>query len=107
MIEHIRLDCIARKAELNLTYEQIAQRAGLPVVQVRDFCFATRKRPYFTTVFALCGALGMSIDTYFPPNVNIGEGAKQADALRSVRDNPDSTPGQKLEAVKLLMEVNK
>lgn len=29
----------------------------------------------------------------------------QAAALRQIRDNPDATPGERLEAVKLLMEL--
>lgn len=29
----------------------------------------------------------------------------QLSALRQIRDNPDATPGERLEAVKLLMEL--
>lgn len=29
----------------------------------------------------------------------------QLDALRQIRDNPQATPGERLEAVKLLMEL--
>lgn len=31
----------------------------------------------------------------------------QLDALRQIRDNPQATPGERLEAVKLLMELSK
>ena len=31
----------------------------------------------------------------------------QANALRQIRDNPDATPGERLEAVKLLEEMKK
>ena len=31
----------------------------------------------------------------------------QAAALRQIRDNPDATPGERLEAVKLLLELEK
>lgn len=31
----------------------------------------------------------------------------QANALRQIRDNPDVTPGERLEAVKLLLELEK
>lgn len=31
----------------------------------------------------------------------------QAAALRQIRDNPDATPGERLEAVKLLMELDR
>lgn len=30
----------------------------------------------------------------------------QIDALRQIRDDPQATPGERLEAVKLLMEIN-
>lgn len=31
----------------------------------------------------------------------------QASALRQIRDNPQATPGERLEAVKLLLELSK
>ena len=31
----------------------------------------------------------------------------QIEALRQIRDNPDATPGERLEAVKLLMELDR
>ena len=31
----------------------------------------------------------------------------QADALRQIRDNPDATPGERLEAIKMLEDMKK
>lgn len=103
--------CLKQKEELGVTYQAIADAAGLEMYTVFDLFNRKRaKNPGIFTVGHICGALGVSLDEFFFTGVpgtmrNRIEREKNIAALKSVRDCPDSTPVERLEAIKILREV--
>ena len=57
--------CRTKKENLNLTMQEIADSAGLPVGTVKKFFSATSKSPSVYTVAPICRVLGVSLDEYF------------------------------------------
>ncbi len=57
--------CRTKKENLNLTMQEIADSAGLPVGTVKKFFSAASKSPSVYTVAPICRVLGVSLDEYF------------------------------------------
>ena len=57
--------CRIKKENLNLTMQEIADSAGLPVGTVKKFFSAASKSPSVYTVAPICRVLGVSLDEYF------------------------------------------
>lgn len=57
--------CRAKKENLNLTMQDIADSAGLPVGTVKKFFSAASKSPSVYTVAPICRVLGISLDEVF------------------------------------------
>lgn len=57
--------CRAKKENLDLTMQEIADSAGLPVGTVKKFFSAASKSPSVYTVAPICRVLGISLDEVF------------------------------------------
>ena len=57
--------CKKKKEEMNMTYEELAKEAGLPVRTVLYFFSEKCKEPSCHTVAAIFRALHLSIDKFF------------------------------------------
>lgn len=57
--------CNARKQELGVSSQDIADRSGLSASTVRNFLSGTNKSPSMHTVVLICKTLGVSLDDYF------------------------------------------
>lgn len=57
--------CRAKKESLNLTMQEIADNADLPVGTVKKFFSAASKSPSVYTVAPICRVLGISLDEVF------------------------------------------
>lgn len=57
--------CRTKKESLNLTMQEIADSADLPVGTVKKFFSAASKSPSVYTVAPICRVLGVSLDEYF------------------------------------------
>lgn len=110
-LEEIIAACHQQKKELGVTYQELANAAGLELFTVQDLLSCRhRKNPGIFVVGHVCGALGVSLDQFFYTGVpgtmrNRIEREKNIAALKSVRDCLDSTPAERLEAIKILREV--
>lgn len=57
--------CKERRGKLNLTYQEIADRAELPLITVKKFFTADIKSPSLFTAAPICAVLGISLDAFF------------------------------------------
>lgn len=57
--------CNARKKELGVSSQDIADRSGLSASTVRNFLSGGNKSPSMHTVVLICKTLGVSLDDYF------------------------------------------
>lgn len=61
----LREHCKSRRRELNLTNQEIADSANLPVNTVNHFFSISSKSPSIYTVASICQVLGVSLDHVF------------------------------------------
>ena len=57
--------CKEKKESLNLTNQNIADRANLSSSTVNNYFSESSKAPSVYTVGPICAALGVSLDSYF------------------------------------------
>lgn len=57
--------CRSRKDALNMTYQDVADKSGIPFDTVKGFFSGHSKAPSVYTVGAICRALGVSLDELF------------------------------------------
>ena len=75
--------CRDAKAEQRLTYQQIADAAGLSVNAVSQYLRGETKNPSVYTVGPICAAIGVSMNEYFKITENTSEGSfAHMEALR-------------------------
>lgn len=75
--------CRDAKAEQRLTYQQIADAAGLSVNAVSQYLRGETKSPSVYTVGPICAAIGVSMNDYFRIGENTSESfLARTEALR-------------------------
>lgn len=89
--------CRTKKENLNLTMQEIADSAGLPVGTVKKFFSAASKSPSVYTVAPICKVLGVSLDGYFSIGDHLTANEKtlreRADGLEHRLENKRQTIG--------------
>lgn len=89
--------CRTKKENLNLTMQEIADSAGLPVGTVKKFFSAASKSPSVYTVAPICRVLGVSLDGYFGIGDHLTADEKtlqeRADGLEHRLENKRQTIG--------------
>ena len=61
----IREICRDKKDSQNITFQDISDRAKMPISTVKNYFSSLSKSPSVYTVAAICAALGVSLDKYF------------------------------------------
>ena len=100
--------CRTKKENLNLTMQEIADSASLPVGTVKKFFSAASKSPSVYTVAPICRVLGVSLDEYFEitDRLTMSEEVLNAknDTLRAHKKELEKHLVDNAETMKIMMD---